>query len=146
MLKAIAFDEFLRDSSIESLNRVWPIVENYRKNPKSWHKYFSVEHLSILNELRIFPNIEALIIGLRDNYEKTTLITQQHFYDNIEANPLTMEQRLAVIRDNDKNLILAAAGTGKTSVMVAKALDLIDRKLADPEKILILAYNKEVAK
>ena len=56
-----------------------------------------------------------------------------------------MEQRLAIIRDNDKNLVLAAAGTGKTSVMVAKALDLIDRKLAKPEQILLLAYNKEAA-
>lgn len=145
LLKAVAFDDFLRDSSIESLNTVWALVENYRINPEAWHKYHSAEQLSILNKLTIFSTIETLVAGLRANYEQTTLIARGNFYDNIEANPLTMEQRLAVIRDNDINLVLAAAGTGKTSVMVAKALDLIDRKLAKPEQILILAYNKEAA-
>jgi len=42
-------------------------------------------------------------------------------------------------------MVLAAAGTGKTSVMVAKALDIIDRGLALPSEILILAYNKAAA-
>ncbi|MEI8616555.1 UvrD-helicase domain-containing protein [Pseudoalteromonas sp. B193] len=47
------------------------------------------------------------------------------------------------MRDNDKNLVLAAAGTGKTSVMVAKSLDLIACDIAKPEQILVLAYNKQ---
>jgi len=42
-------------------------------------------------------------------------------------------------------MVLAAAGTGKTSVMVAKALDLIDRVSAEPSEILILAYNRAAA-
>ncbi|OEG02756.1 hypothetical protein BFG06_08015 [Aeromonas caviae] len=42
-------------------------------------------------------------------------------------------------------MVLAAAGTGKTSVMVAKTLDLIDRGLAKPSEILVLAYNNAAA-
>ena len=42
-------------------------------------------------------------------------------------------------------MVLAAAGTGKTSVMVAKALDLIDSETATSDEILILAYNKDAA-
>ncbi|EJG0998753.1 UvrD-helicase domain-containing protein [Vibrio parahaemolyticus] len=49
------------------------------------------------------------------------------------------------MRSNDRNMVLAAAGTGKTSVMVAKALDLIDRGLAKPSEILVLAYNRAAA-
>lgn len=42
-------------------------------------------------------------------------------------------------------MVLAAAGTGKTSVMVAKALDLIDSGACKSEDILILAYNRDAA-
>src|SRR5690606_38198604 len=55
-------------------------------------------------------------------------------------------QRLAVVRNNDLNLVLAAAGTGKTSVMVAKALDLINSGMASSDEILILAYNNAAAR
>ena len=65
--------------------------------------------------------------------------------DRVESDPLKPEQRLGVLRSNDRNLVLAAAGTGKTSVIVAKALDLIDRGLARPEEILVLAYNRAAA-
>lgn len=83
--------------------------------------------------------------SLREHHESHQLRNREAFFDVVEANPLTAEQRLGVLRSNDRNMVLAAAGTGKTSVMVAKALDLIDRKLADPSEILVLAYNKAAA-
>lgn len=81
----------------------------------------------------------ALMRSLHEEYIEEKY---KDFFDKAERYPLTPAQRLAVIRNNDNNLILAAAGTGKTSVMVAKALYLIKAGLARPEDILILAYNK----
>ena len=40
------------------------------------------------------------------------------FFDTVESQPLTDKQREACIVDEDNNLVLAGAGTGKTSVMV----------------------------
>ncbi len=85
------------------------------------------------------------IKDLQEYHEKVQLEKRKDFFDHIESNPLTDEQRLAVLRSNDINLVLAAAGTGKTSVMVVKALDLIDRELAQPSEILIMAYNSSAA-
>jgi DNA helicase-4 len=82
----------------------------------------------------------------RTYYENKALDKHSVFFDKIESNPLTKEQRLAVIRNNDKNLILAAAGTGKTSVMVAKALHLITHDRVPAENVLVLAYNNAAAK
>jgi len=79
-------------------------------------------------------------------HEQHQLTQRSDFFDRVEANPLTEEQRLAVLRNNDRNMVLAAAGTGKTSVIVAKALDLIDRGLAKPSEVLVLAYNNSAAK
>ncbi|MGI9558801.1 MAG: UvrD-helicase domain-containing protein [Thermodesulfobacteriota bacterium] len=57
---------------------------------------------------------------------------------------LTDSQRLAVVRDEDANLINASAGSGKTRTILAKVSYLLEYGLAKPEEILIVAYNKKV--
>ncbi|MFY0691790.1 MAG: UvrD-helicase domain-containing protein [Paracoccaceae bacterium] len=69
----------------------------------------------------------------------------KEFYDTIESNPLTPEQRLAVATDEDATLVLAGAGSGKTSVIVAKAAHLIQRQIRPPEEILLMAFGKDAA-
>ena len=67
------------------------------------------------------------------------------FFDNVEAMPLTPEQRLSVVVDEDATLILAGAGSGKTSVITAKAAYLIRSGIRDPEELLLLAFAKDAA-
>lgn len=69
----------------------------------------------------------------------------QAFFDRIETNPLTPEQRLAVITDEDATLVLAGAGSGKTSVIVAKAAYLIERGIRQPHEILLMAFGRDAA-
>jgi DNA helicase-4 len=68
------------------------------------------------------------------------------FFDTIESNPLTPEQRLAVVVDEDATLVLAGAGSGKTSVITAKAAYLVKAGICAPEDILLLAFAKNAAK
>lgn len=63
-------------------------------------------------------------------------------FDSIEAFPLTEEQRSAVVIDDRRNLVIAAARSGKTSVIVAKAGWLIARNFRKPTEILLLAFAK----
>ena len=73
------------------------------------------------------------------------LIEMSGFFDTIEKNPLTPEQRLAVVTDEDATLVLAGAGSGKTSVIVAKATYLVERGIRKVDEILLLAYGKDAA-
>ncbi|WP_299680592.1 UvrD-helicase domain-containing protein [uncultured Roseobacter sp.] len=73
------------------------------------------------------------------------LVETKEFTDVIESNPLTPEQRLAVVTDEDATLVLAGAGSGKTSVIVAKASYLINRGIRKPDEILLTAFGKEAA-
>lgn len=73
------------------------------------------------------------------------LADMSEFFDTIEKNPLTPEQRLAVVSDEDATLVLAGAGSGKTSVIVAKAAYLVERGIRPPENILLLAFGKDAA-
>jgi DNA helicase-4 len=67
------------------------------------------------------------------------------FFDTIESKPLTPEQRLSVVVDEDATLVLAGAGSGKTSVITAKAAYLVKAGIRRPDEILLLAFAKKAA-
>lgn len=67
------------------------------------------------------------------------------FFQSIEKSPLTEEQIDASICFENRVNVIAAAGSGKTSVMVAKAGYAIHRELVEPENVLLLAFNKDAA-
>lgn len=80
-----------------------------------------------------------------ERFIESELSAMESFFDTIEKNPLTPEQRLAVVTDEDATIVLAGAGSGKTSVIVAKAAYLVERSIRRPEEILLLAFGKDAA-
>ncbi len=146
LLKQVALDEYLRDSNIPRLhNEVFALSASYQQNSHVWQQYLSPSSIKFLAVLATAADKDTAIAQLRTKFERQQLKQHNEFFNNVESNPLTKEQRLAVIRNNDKNLVLAAAGTGKTSVMIAKVLHLVATKQATAEQILLLAYNKTAA-
>lgn len=147
-LMADAFNEhalvkYPKDSKLSDLEKICSCVESFIIQRPEMISMLSPSVRRTVDVIRKSYPFNAKV--LRHVHEGYQLERRSHFYDLVETNPLTQEQRLAVIRNNDRNMVLAAAGTGKTSVMVAKALDLIDRGLASADQILILAYNKTAA-
>ena len=69
----------------------------------------------------------------------------REFFATIESSPLTDEQIAACVCMDDNVQIVAAAGSGKTSTMVAKAAYALKRGLVRPEQILLLAFNRAAA-
>ena len=67
-------------------------------------------------------------------------------FDSIEKWPLTEEQRKSVVIDEDRNLVVAAAGSGKTSVIVAKAGWLLHRGYRCSSELLFLAFSRDAKK
>lgn len=67
------------------------------------------------------------------------------FFDTVEKNPLTDEQIHACVCMDDAVMVVAAAGSGKTSTMVAKTGYALHEGLATPEQILLLAFNRATA-
>lgn len=82
---------------------------------------------------------------LNDQILKAELRNRRKFFDRIEKSPLTEEQARAVVCLDNRVHLLAAAGSGKTSVMVARAAYAVDRGFIRPDKILLLAFNKAAA-
>ena len=142
---------YVRDSEwpqlaqvIAQLRQSLALCRDHGVNPLQGQP-FSDEELAFLQQLSTIADENKLRELVRDHAERALLAQHARFLDQVEKYPLNAEQRLAVVRTNDRNLILAAAGTGKTSVIVAKALYLLQSGAALPEDILIMAYNKAAA-
>lgn len=72
--------------------------------------------------------------------------TYQSFFDQIESQPLSAPQRKACVTNEDHTLVVAGAGTGKTSTLIGKAGYLLKAGLAQPENILMLAFGNKAAR
>ncbi|HDL86729.1 MAG TPA: hypothetical protein ENH11_10495 [Candidatus Acetothermia bacterium] len=64
---------------------------------------------------------------------------------SLASHPLTDEQEEAVLHNEDRTLVIAGAGTGKTTTLVAKARFLVLSGTALPENLLVLSFGRDVA-
>ncbi|WP_159449630.1 UvrD-helicase domain-containing protein [Demequina sp. NBRC 110057] len=74
------------------------------------------------------------------------LRSRARLLSTVESSPLTPEQSRAVLTYDSRVRVIAAAGSGKTAVMVARAAYAIDRGFAAPDRIVMLAFNADAAR
>jgi DNA helicase-4 len=80
-----------------------------------------------------------------ERYIEATLVGDADAFDRVESYPLTLQQRRAIITNDNTNLVIAGAGTGKTSTIVGKVDFLVRHGLARSDDVLLLAYNRSAA-
>ena len=75
---------------------------------------------------------------------KSLLSKHKDLFDHLFPNPLTQEQRLCIVDDSYRTLVIASAGSGKTTTLIGKYVFLLEEGLASPKEILVLAFNKAI--
>ena len=83
---------------------------------------------------------------INSEYVNHEIQRYKDLFDNIEKNPLTEEQRKSVVVDEDANLVIASAGSGKTSVIVAKTAWILEKANRKPSEVLLLAFASAARK
>lgn len=91
-------------------------------------------------------SFDEVASGINERQLTNELSINKAFFDSVEKSPLTEEQAKAVVCFDDRVLLVAAAGSGKTSTMVAKAGYALRKGYFAADKILLLAFNNEAAK
>ena len=66
-------------------------------------------------------------------------------FDNVDGQSLNVQQREAVICDEDNDLVVSGAGAGKTLTIVAKVKYLLERKKLDPRDLLLISFARKNA-
>ncbi len=102
------------------------------------------------NLITISNNIDNWIINHNKKFVEKKLIEYENYFDHIfdAVDPsikLDMEQRKAILTDEDYSLVIAGAGSGKTTTMTAKVKYLIDKCHIKSDEIVVLSFtNKAV--
>lgn len=79
-------------------------------------------------------------------FVKSELEANKLYFDHVlGAYPLDPQQRDSIVKLEDNCLVIASAGSGKTSTIVGKAKYLVEKQHINPAKILLLTYTKKAA-
>jgi DNA helicase-4 len=98
--------------------------------------------VAMLNELEvILKSLPSARAQYNDTFVSREIEKYKTFFSGLEAYPLSREQMEAVVRDEDHNLVIAGAGTGKTTTISAKVAYLLEKGLAVPEDLLIISFT-----
>ena len=108
------------------------LANNHRKRVE--------KYLSLCSKAHSFRDVQ------NQKFITSELQKYNDYFDTVENNPLTESQRMSCVVNEDNNLVLAGAGSGKTSVIIAKTGYLIQSGLAKPHEILILAYGRKASR
>lgn len=96
--------------------------------------------------LDYFVKANSLREGYNKQFVATELVSYEAFFDNVEGRKLDVQQRTAVVSDEDNSIVIAGAGSGKTTTIVGKVAYVIDRYKVRPEEILLISFTDKSAK
>lgn len=82
---------------------------------------------------------------IRSSFNKQFLVREKEkynqFFSDIEGNSLDDQQRSCIITDEDNNLVIAGAGSGKTTTIVGKVSYVLDRYKIAPNRIILISFT-----
>ena len=128
-----------------SISQINQIKENY-KELYSYVKSDFVFKILFYNFLNKYKNIEKILEKYNLKFIQEEKEKYSRLFDNICGYPLDDNQRNAIIIDDDRNLIVAGAGSGKSLTMIGKIHYLITIKNIKEEDILCISFTNETTK
>lgn len=94
----------------------------------------------------VIQRIESERDAHNKEFVKTELEANKLYFDHVLGTyPLDPQQRDSIVKLEDNCLVIASAGSGKTSTIVGKAKYLVEKQHISPAKILLLTYTKKAA-
>jgi DNA helicase-4 len=136
---------------------------NY-SNRESWRRSFASLYAQVNKSRRyqkagINPETVSVIKAFLDHYQRFDAICTEYnkqyveyekiqfkaLFDHTENRSLDTRQRDCIVKDEINNLVIAGAGSGKTTTIVGKVKYLMTRHLYTPEQLLVLSYTNTSA-
>lgn len=101
----------------------------------------SVKHL-----LNIKKDLDRIRQSHNNEFVANELEANKNYFDTVLGKyPLDPQQRDSIVKLEDNCLVIASAGSGKTSTILGKAKYLVEKRMTDPSKILLITYTRKAA-
>ncbi|WP_073604936.1 DNA helicase IV [Vibrio aerogenes] len=106
-----------------------------------------VEQMPAIPEMIInwFKDGENYLEERNEHWIESERIHWAELFSCLESSPLNESQQSAVLLNDNYNLVLAGAGSGKTSVLSARVAYLLKSQLAEAAQILMLSFGRDAA-
>lgn len=108
--------------------------------PHKHHSFAKIEHFK-----NTYSSLDVLFSEANENFIRLESTKHDNLFSNIDGKSLDQQQRVAVITDEDRILVLAGAGSGKTLTISAKVKYLCEIKNIKPEEILLISFTRKSA-
>ena len=136
-------DRYVERRTIVSWTKKWAILVPLLRDSKR-HRIADADLIEKIGRLlNAFENMEEGISKRNEDFIQQEAKRFEGLFKSIEKYPLTKSQIRSIIIDEYFNLVVAGAGTGKTSTIVGKAAYIIEKGLAKPEEVLLLSFARD---
>ena len=123
------------------------IIENYNKEelkfPNKLKLIFGIKYLKYLKE---YNSLHKKYLDIDISIKKHNAKCFNKIYGKIENNYLDSNQIDSIINNSDNKLVVASAGSGKTTTIIGKVKYLIETNKALTNEILILSFTSSSSK
>ncbi len=92
-----------------------------------------------------YGDLHKYVENLNRQYIQSENAKYSALFSDIDGKSLDMQQREAVISDEEHNLVVAGAGSGKTLTIAGKVKYLCETKGIKPEDILLITFTRKAA-
>lgn len=131
-------NQYISKKSQKTIIRKYKPIYNFFK--------YQFKDKQIKKFIRLYSNLKNYITTHNSIYIKNELQTYDNLLNNIDGKSLDLQQKMAVLSDEQNNLIIAGAGSGKTLTISGKVKYLIESGKARPDEILLISFTDKATK
>lgn len=141
----MAPDHYFAYSEMERFKDSLAAVEACEK--KVFPKYAQfVTNPAVKQLLSIKKDLDRLRESHNKEFVVHELEANQTYFDTVLGKyPLDPQQRDSIVKLEDNCLVIASAGSGKTSTILGKAKYLVEKRNIDPSKVLLITFTRKAA-
>ncbi|MBZ9632193.1 UvrD-helicase domain-containing protein [Salegentibacter sp. LM13S] len=115
-------------------NSDYQILPDFQSETKVFNKF-----------LNYFSGLSENVIAHNEEFLKKELKETQQYFNDIEGKSLDHQQRSAIIKNEDNNIVVAGAGSGKTTTIAGKVKYLLEKCDYKKDEILLISFTKKSA-
>ena len=144
------FDDFEKScgcyitlNELDEILQEWEIVYKKIKNiriPKNSQTYHLLEYFK-----KRYKVLNKEVEESNQEYMENERISCRELLENIDGKALDLQQQNVVVSNDDRTLVLAGAGSGKTLTIAGKVKYLCEQEGVKPEDILLIAFTQKSA-
>lgn len=116
------------------------IIKTYRKTSEH-----STLRAKVNEFLRVTSVLRPMLETHNENVAKRQISETYAVIGNVEGRQLDSQQMLCIVKEAHNHLIIAGAGTGKTTTVVGKIKYLLKSGKCKPEDVLVLSFTNASA-